>query len=160
MPRDLGTHSAGVVLPLRSFSHGKARLAAHLGEARREAFVREMADRVARAAAPLPVVVVSSAQEVVEWASARALECIPDPGSLDAAASVGRDHLRAHGFTRVVVAHGDLPLAHSFDAVAADGPAPLALVVPCHREDGTPVLSLPVDAPFVFAYGPGSFARH
>src|SRR5919205_461931 len=118
MPRDLGTHSAysaGVVLPLRSFAHGKARLAAHLGEARREAFVREMADRVARAAAPLPVVVVSSAPEVVEWAGARDLECISDRGSLDAAASAGRDRLRARGLERAVIAHGDLPLVESFD---------------------------------------------
>jgi 2-phospho-L-lactate guanylyltransferase len=33
--------------------------------------------------------------------------------------------------------------------------------VPCHRDDGTPVLSLPTAArQFVFAYGPGSFRRH
>ena len=33
--------------------------------------------------------------------------------------------------------------------------------MPCHRDDGTPVLSLPTAATgFVFAYGPGSFRRH
>jgi 2-phospho-L-lactate guanylyltransferase len=32
--------------------------------------------------------------------------------------------------------------------------------VPCHRDDGTNVLSLPTDIPFRFAYGPGSFRRH
>jgi 2-phospho-L-lactate guanylyltransferase len=32
--------------------------------------------------------------------------------------------------------------------------------VPCHRDDGTNVLSLPAGVPFRFAYGPGSFRRH
>ena len=34
------------------------------------------------------------------------------------------------------------------------------MLVPDHRGDGTPVCSVPVDAPFEFAYGAGSFARH
>jgi 2-phospho-L-lactate guanylyltransferase len=45
--------------------------------------------------------------------------------------------------------------------VAADGRRPVVTAVPCHRDDGTPVLSLPATAGgFVFAYGPGSFRRH
>jgi 2-phospho-L-lactate guanylyltransferase len=34
------------------------------------------------------------------------------------------------------------------------------VLVACHRGDGTPVIGLPTAAPFAFAYGPGSFARH
>jgi 2-phospho-L-lactate guanylyltransferase (CobY/MobA/RfbA family) len=34
------------------------------------------------------------------------------------------------------------------------------VIVPDHRDDGTPVLSLPTAAPFTFAYGPDSAARH
>ena len=88
----------GVVLPLRSFSHGKARIAEQLGAARRERFVRDMADRVAKAAGPLPVVVVSSAPEVLAWADERGHAHLPDPGSLDTAASLGRAHFRDRGF--------------------------------------------------------------
>jgi 2-phospho-L-lactate guanylyltransferase (CobY/MobA/RfbA family) len=45
--------------------------------------------------------------------------------------------------------------------VASDGRRPVVTAVPCHRDDGTPVLSLPTTATnFVFAYGPGSFRRH
>ncbi len=33
-------------------------------------------------------------------------------------------------------------------------------IVPCHRDDGTPVLSVPTDVDFHFAYGPRSFRRH
>jgi 2-phospho-L-lactate guanylyltransferase len=160
MPRDLGPLDAGVVLPLRSFTHGKERLAAQLGAARREQFVREMADRVANAAHPFTVVVVSSAPEVVAWAATRGLACIADPGSLDAAASAGRDHLRAQGHTRVVVAHGDLPFAQTLSHVAGDGANPVAVIVPSHRDDGTPVLAIPADVAFEFAYGRGSFTRH
>src|SRR2546421_727571 len=44
--------------------------------------------------------------------------------------------------------------------VVGDGADPVAIVVPDHRDDGTPVLSLPVAAPFAFSYGRGSAARH
>jgi 2-phospho-L-lactate/phosphoenolpyruvate guanylyltransferase len=150
----------GVVLPLRSFTHGKARIAEQLGAARREQFVRTMADRVANAAGSLPVVVVSSAPEVVVWAQARGHLVLPDPGSLDGAATAGRDHFRDQGYVRVVIAHGDLPFARTLGHVAGDGAAQVAVVVPCHRDDGTPVLAIPTDVPFAFAYGHGSFARH
>jgi 2-phospho-L-lactate guanylyltransferase len=60
----------------------------------------------------------------------------------------------------VVIAHADLPLARGLAALARDGSRPVIAAVPCHRDDGTPVLALPTAAPFVFAYGPGSFRRH
>ena len=41
--------------------------------------------------------------------------------------------------------HGDLPFATSLDEVAGDGAAPIAVLVPDHRDDGTPVCALPVD---------------
>ena len=41
-----------------------------------------------------------------------------------------------------------------------DGAQPIVTIVPCHRDDGTPVLSIPVALGFRFAYGPGSFRRH
>jgi 2-phospho-L-lactate guanylyltransferase (CobY/MobA/RfbA family) len=34
------------------------------------------------------------------------------------------------------------------------------VIVPDHRDDGTPVLSLPTAVQFTFAYGPDSAARH
>lgn len=151
---------AGIVIPLRSFTHGKARLAAALDEAARAALTRAMAERVIGAAGMRPVVVVSSAPDVVAWASEQQLAVIDDPGSLDGAADAGRAWVRARGLGRIVVVHADLPLASSLDRVAGDGPAPVAVVVPDHRDDGTPVLSLPSATPFAFSYGPGSAARH
>jgi 2-phospho-L-lactate guanylyltransferase len=160
MPRDQRLFNCGVVLPLRSFTHGKARLAERLSRDERAELLRAMADRVVDAAGDLPVVVVTDAPDVTAWAERRRLATIPDPGSLDAAADAGRAHFAAQGLARVVIAHADLPLATTLEHVASDGDDPVAVIVPCHREDGTPVLSLPIRAPFRFAYGPGSFARH
>lgn len=151
---------AAVIVPLRSFSGGKARLATILDAAERVEFARAMANRIVDAAGARAVVIVSSAIEVIEWAAERGLARIDDPGTLDAAARDGRAWARAHGHDRFVVAHADLPLATTLDHVAGDAALPIAVIVPDHRGDGTPVLALPADAAFEFAYGPGSFARH
>ena len=152
--------AAGVVIPIRSFTDAKARLADVLEPATRAEIAHRMADTVADAAAAMRVVVVSSAAEVEEWATDRGFEVISDPGSLDAAAVAGREHLRAVGCHRAVIAHADLPHARTLAPLARDGARPIVALVPCHRDDGTNVLSVPVDVPFEFAYGPGSFRRH
>src|SRR2546423_14371752 len=151
---------AGIVIPLRSFAQAKERLAAVLDGDARAALARAMAERVIDAAGARPVVVVSSAPDVIAWAAERQLGTIDDPGSLDAPADAGRMWARAGRLTRVVIVHADLPFATSLDPVVGDGADPVAIVVPDHRDDGTPVLSLPVAAPFAFSYGRGSAARH
>jgi 2-phospho-L-lactate guanylyltransferase len=156
---------AGVVIPVRSFTRGKSRLAGAFGAGRRgsaehEAFVRGLADRAVDAATPRPTAVVTSAPEVVDWAIGRDLFVVADRGSLDGAAAAGRTWAAEHGCTRVVVVHADLPDIVSLDSVAGDGSRAVAVIVPCHRGDGSPVLSVPVAAAFDFSYGPGSFARH
>ena len=152
---------AGVVVPIRSFADAKLRLADHLSEEDRAALLRDCASRVVAAAAPLPVVIVTSAPEVRAWAGSLGVDVVDDPGTgLDAAAAVGRDHVRSLGMVRVVVAHADLPRAGPLGPLAADGERPIVTLVPCHRDDGTNVCSVPVALPFRFSYGPGSFRRH
>jgi 2-phospho-L-lactate guanylyltransferase len=151
---------AGVVVPVRSFTGAKARLSSRLDPLGRAALAQRLADTVVRAAGPLPVVIVSSAPEVRDWATARSLPCIDDPGSLDGASAAGRAWFDDRGLARIVIAHADLPFARTFAAVATGGGVPTAVIVPCHRNDGTPVLAVPVGTPFEFRYGPGSFARH
>jgi 2-phospho-L-lactate/phosphoenolpyruvate guanylyltransferase len=150
----------GVVIPVRAFALGKARLAAQLDDANRADLARKLADRVGAAAGELPTVVVSSASDVRDWARERGLEIVDDPGTLDDAAATGRAWVRAHGCARALIAHADLPLARSLAPLARDGARPIVAVVPCHRDDGTTVISVPVDVPFRFAYGPRSFRRH
>ena len=156
---------AAVVIPVRSFTRGKSRLAVAFGtgpsaSADHEAFVRGLADRAADAAGTRPTAVVTSAPEVVEWARSRDLFVVADRGSLDAAAGAGRAWAADCGCTRVVVVHADLPDIVSLDSVAGGGADPVAAIVPDHRGDGSPVLSVPVAAAFEFSYGPGSFDRH
>jgi 2-phospho-L-lactate guanylyltransferase len=153
--------NAAVVIPIRSFEAGKSRLGSELDPGRRAELLRAMAENVVAAAGPMRVAVVSNAGEVRRWAAELGLTVIDDPGTLNLAAAAGLGWADVAGFDRVVVAHADLPLATSLAPVAADGRRPIVTAVPCHRDDGTPVLSLPTTATnFVFAYGPGSFRRH
>jgi 2-phospho-L-lactate guanylyltransferase len=139
---------------------GKARLADALDDDARRAFTRTMAERVVSAAGSRPVVIVSSAPEVVAWARGLGVAHVPDPGSLDGAAAAGRTWVRDHDLPRVVVMHADLPLAATVDGIADDAGAAVAVIVPDHHNDGNPVLAIPAAADFAFAYGPGSCARH
>lgn len=150
----------GVVVPIRAFIDGGSRLSSKLDPAERARLLESMATRVVTAAAPLPVTVVSSAPEVVAWAEGLGAHVAPDPGSLDAASDAGRAHVRDLGFVRVIVVHADLPLVETLEPLAAPGADPVAVLVPDHHDDGTPVLSVPVAADFAFAYGEGSFTRH
>ena len=104
---------AGVVIPVRAFALGKARLAAELDDETRTELARKLADRVGAASGELPTVVVSSASDVRDWARSRGLDVVDDPGTLDDAAAAGRGWVGARGCARAVIAHADLPLARS-----------------------------------------------
>jgi 2-phospho-L-lactate/phosphoenolpyruvate guanylyltransferase len=160
MPVVRMTTSAGVVIPIRAFALGKARLADTLDAAARASLGQRWAEQVVHAAAPMTTLVVSSDPDVRDWAARLGLGTIDDPGTLDAAAALGRDRLRELGCTRAVIAHADLPYARALDRLARDGSQPVVALVPCHRDDGTPVLSVPTAVDFLFAYGPESFRRH
>jgi 2-phospho-L-lactate guanylyltransferase len=153
---------AGVVIPIRAFAVGKARLAGTLDGAPRAELAEWMADQVVAAAGALPVVVVSSADDVRTWGARRQITVIDDPGGLDRAAAAGVAWWADRGLVRAIVAHADLPRAPAGGLLrfAADDARPIVTVVPCHRDDGTPVIAVPVTPPFPFAYGPGSFRRH
>jgi 2-phospho-L-lactate guanylyltransferase len=160
VPSGTGPSNSGVVVPVRAFALGKARLAERLSPIERADLAQRFAARVVAAAGDRTMVVVTSAPEVREWAGDLSVPTIEDPGTLDGAADAGRTWLSLRGCVRVIVAHADLPFARSLDPVDGDGADSVAVLVPCHREDGTPVLSVPAAAPFRFAYGPRSFRRH
>ncbi|HEX7521841.1 MAG TPA: hypothetical protein VF441_07275, partial [Acidimicrobiia bacterium] len=76
--------TTGVVVPIRAFALGKARLATRVAGADRADLGRRLAATVVAAAGDLPVVVVSSAPEVLDWAAELGLTVLADPGTLDA----------------------------------------------------------------------------
>ncbi len=149
---------AAVVIPVKAFHAAKVRLAPALDDATRAELARRMATGVVAAAGTLPVTVVCDDPAVRAWADSVGAAVCWTPGlGLDGAVAAGVAALAAQGVDRVVVAHADLPLAVGLDhVVGVDG----VVLVPDRRADGTNVISLPASAPFAFAYGPGSFARH
>lgn len=148
-------------MPLKSFGSGKGRLAPVLDAASRERLSRECAERVVAAAAGLPVVVVTGADDaddVREWAASRAVTCIAQVSAgLNGAVADGVAWVREQGFSHAVVAHSDVPLACDVRPFIDDGNI---VVVPDAAHDGTNLMSLPATADFTFHYGPGSFRLH
>ncbi len=152
------TMGAAVLVPVKAFSRAKLRLAPVLDEAARRMLVRHMATLVVAAAEPLPVTVVCDDDEVATWALGVGAAVVWAPGQgLDRAVGCGVAALAEAGFSRVVVAHGDLPLARDL-AVLASGTG--VTLVPDRHARGTNVAVVPTGCGFRFAYGPGSFARH
>ena len=147
-----------VLIPVKAFGAAKARLSPTLDPVRRAELSRLMATRVLEAAAPLPVAVVCDDQEVAAWALAHGALVLPEPRrGLNGAVEAGVARLAGLGADEIMVAHGDLPLAHGLERLAGyDG----ITLVPDRRDDGSNVVCLPAGAPFRFSYGPGSFLRH
>jgi 2-phospho-L-lactate guanylyltransferase len=117
---------------VKSFAIAKGRLASVMSEDARAQLAKECATRVLLAAGTWPTYVVCDDDDVTQWAT-------------------------QHGIDHVVIAHGDLPLAHRFDHVVVDNTITL---VPDRHHDGTNVLALPATSPFETTYGPQSFHRH
>jgi len=148
----------GVLIPIKAFADAKGRLAGAVDADGRADLARTMASTVVAAAAPLPVTVVCDDDGVDAWARSvgAAVIRVHGPG-LNRAVEAGVAALAADGVSQVVIAHADLPRATRLDHCAATQGITL---VPDRNLDGTPVLSVPTDAGFRFAYGPGSYAAH
>lgn len=158
MSRPSPPPGTAVLIPVKAFSQAKRRLADALSPTERATLARRMATGVVAAAAPLHVAVVCDDDEVATWATSAGAEVLWRPGlGLDAAVADGVETLGMAGWGRVVVSHGDLPLARELGWVAA---FPGITIVPDRRDDGTNVICVPTGAGFAFAYGPGSFRRH
>jgi len=147
-----------VLVPVKGFHAAKLRLSGALTAPQRAGLARRMADSVVAAAAPLPVAVVCDDPEVRAWAKSAGASVIWRPGrGLNGAVTDGVAEMASNGCTRVIVAHGDLPLASRLAWVADfDG----VTLVPDRRGRGTNVIGVPAAAGFGFSYGSGSFRRH
>lgn len=147
-----------VLVPVKAFSEAKLRLAPALPPLGRRELARSMATHVVEAARPLPVAVVCDDLDVAAWArNLNALVIWEPERGLNRAVEAGVARLADMGALRVVVAHGDLPLAGGFEPTARFAGV---TIVPDSRDDGTNVICVPSRAGFTFSYGPGSFARH
>ena len=150
-----------VLVPVKAFGQAKVRLAASLDPDARASLARRMAAIVLAAAQPLPVWVVCDDDAVAEWAATRGARVSWQPGrGLNAAVSAAVAEQADAGIDRVIVAHGDLPLARELSWLADPAARDELVLVPDRRDDGTNVICVPATAGFRFAYGAGSFRRH
>lgn len=147
-----------VVIPVKSFDLAKERLADRLTPGERATLARRMAAGVVAAARPLPVFVVCGSTEVAAWATGVGAGVIwLDQPGLNRAIAHAADVLLAEGYQRMIVAHGDLPLARSLAWVGDfDG----VTIVPDRRGEGTNVMALPLGTGFDFHYGRLSAPAH
>jgi 2-phospho-L-lactate guanylyltransferase len=147
-----------VLVPVKAFTEAKLRLAPALAPAGRAELAKAMATHVLEAARPLHTAVVCDDMEVAAWARQHRVLVIWEPErGLNRAVEAGVERLRQAGAERVIVAHGDLPLAPGLAWVAR---FPGVTIVPDRVGNGTNVICVPSAAGFTFSYGPGSFARH
>jgi 2-phospho-L-lactate guanylyltransferase len=147
-----------VLVPVKAFGAAKRRLADVLPAPDRAELARRMATAVITAARPLTVFVVCDDDEVAGWAEAAGTQVLWRPGhGLNGAVTDGVASLAKLGFTDVLVAHADLPLARDLPRFIRPG---LITLVPDRHDDGTNVIALPAALGFRFAYGPGSFRHH
>lgn len=149
---------AAVVIPIKSFTLAKGRLADTLTPEERSELARRCAATVVRAAGELAVYVVCSDPDVAAWAGslgATVVDC-PTPG-IDNAVQAGRERAIADGADHLIVAHSDLPLVTDLSRVIRPG---LVSIAPDRHRDGTNVLSFPSTSAMTTAYGPGSFDNH
>ena len=149
---------AAVLVPIKAFRNAKGRLAPTVAPEARADLARMMAHRVLLAARPFTPFVVCDDDEVAGWAGEQDAEVLWTPGlGLNGAIDHASNVVAGKGFDHVVIAHGDLPLATTFEHVITGG---VVTLVPDHRLDGTNVQTRPASAPLPAAYGAGSFRHH
>ncbi len=150
--------TTAVLVPVKSFDLAKERLADALEPSQRSTLARSMAAGVIAAAAPLPAFVVCGSAEVAGWAVGVGASVIwHEPPGLNRSITFATERLAEDRYRRVIIAHGDLPLARSLAWVGDfDG----VTIVPDRRGEGTNVMSLPLGVGFSFHYGEGSAPLH
>lgn len=150
-----------VIIPVRSFTLGKRRLAGAVPPQTRARLGRALAEHVAATvvdAGQVPLIVTAD-PEVAEWSTRSGFPSLPDPGDgLDAAARTGVDWAR-HAGSFWLVLHSDLPLLHPSDISALTSPLEESRDVIAPSADGG-TSAIGSSERGEFSFGVASFHRH
>lgn len=150
-----------VVVPVKSFTDAKARLAGVLTAAQRERLARTTAGAVVDATRSWSPHVVCDDPAVAAWAGAYGAVVVADQSrDLDGAVSAGIEAARAAGFDHVAIVHGDLVRPSALGGLLTRARPGAVTLVPDAGCDGTNVAIVPTDVGWRPAYGRGSFLRH
>lgn len=158
------------VLPVKSFTAAKARLAARLGPAARaelaEAMLGDVLEALASAGELDGVAVVTAEARAAAAATEAGAEVVPDveQAGQSPAAVLGASHAIEAGYDRLLLVPGDTPLLEPGEIdelIVRSARARLgAAIVPDRHRTGTNALLLhPADA-LAPRFGPDSLARH
>jgi 2-phospho-L-lactate/phosphoenolpyruvate guanylyltransferase len=154
------------ILPVKSFSAAKRRLAPAVGPGFRHALAQAMfADVLAslRRVPGLDSVAVVTADTVADAAArderVRVLRDAAEAGQ-SAAAAIGISYALAEGFERVLLVPGDTPLLDPGEVAALLRVRRPVSIVPDRHRTGTNALVLAPPDAFAPSFGPGSLERH
>jgi 2-phospho-L-lactate/phosphoenolpyruvate guanylyltransferase len=154
------------ILPVKSFSAAKQRLAGSLGAGSRQALAQAMFTDVLRALRRVPgldgIAVVTSDRTAEAAATGRNVRVLADTARAgqSEAALIGIRHALAEGYDRVVLVPGDTPLVQPDDLAGMLAGARGITIVPDRHGTGTNALVLAPPDAIEPSFGDGSFARH
>jgi len=160
--------SLWLVVPVKSLREGKSRLASALEPGRRAALVEQLLVHTLDQAAQFPglqrTLVVSACDQARRLARACGARALKEraPGGLNDGLRQAHAVLAELGATQMLMVASDLPLlsADDLEQLAAAASASMVALAPDRSGQGTNGLCVPLAAPFEFAFGANSFARH
>jgi 2-phospho-L-lactate/phosphoenolpyruvate guanylyltransferase len=157
------------ILPIKTYSRAKQRLAEAVGAPERrelaEAMVGDVLEALGAVAAVDRLVVVTAEALAADAARAVGAELVhdADEAGQSAAAALGVEAALARGADRVLLVPGDCPALAPDELgalLARRGPLPDVVIVPDRHGSGTNALLIAPPAAIEPSFGAGSFARH
>jgi 2-phospho-L-lactate guanylyltransferase len=161
--------AAFAILPVRSLVEGKSRLSPVLDAGERARLNERLFEHTLDCLAAFPgtasTLVASGSAEVLDRARRRGMTAIADPpgGGLNEAVAAATAVARARAARGVFVLPVDLPLLTADglrDLLALASSAPICLLVPDRRGEGTNLIHQSPIRIASYAFGEGSFERH
>lgn len=155
--------SCWALIPIKTLSQGKGRLAGALLPAERQRLIRKMLDRVLAALTASRLVEGIAIVTPECRALARNVTLLPDHGAgLNGSIADAAHTLAARGATELLVLHGDLPLVSraEIDELVTRGRRTGLALAPDRGRQGTNAIYLKPGTGFEFRFGAHSFASH
>jgi 2-phospho-L-lactate/phosphoenolpyruvate guanylyltransferase len=154
------------ILPVKSFTAAKQRLAGLLGAGSRQALAQAMFSDVLTSLRHVPgldAVAVVTADRVAESAAlGERVQVLRDTeqAGQSQAALIGIRYAQAAGYERVLLVPGDTPLLDPLEVTGLLGLSVPVAIVPDRHGTGTNALLISPPERIAPSFGPGSFDRH
>ncbi len=153
------------VIPVKSLTHGKTRLAGFLDDDARTDLNVQLLDHALDLAAVFPgisnTIVVSADDRVLSVARARGAVALPENGGgLNPALTQAMSVARNNKARSILVLPTDLPIATAEDLLALATTGHDMAIAADRRGVGTNALCVPTTEDFTFHFGEGSFVAH